>query len=429
MIWNSVDSEHWLVVALVFGLAEVVLQLGLLATTPFHPIGDEVEYIERGRSNHSFSPEPFLRVPFLPALAWIGGRTGHPSDFLRLTTIAFSAGAMAATAGTATRLGGGVIATVLCLGLLLMPERIVLGSRIWPDVYLAAMTSGIALTLSLTPSAVGLDRSAALIGVLVALAVLTRLDALILIPSVTAVWMIVSPSVTPAHASWLIGLPLTAFGVWWLVSLVFLKQRWPDTTWKFNLGITVREALVQQESDTITIDDLIELQPAEGKRRHDEDQPNVRQEHPPVPLAGFLRSVVSRLRALLGPDTFVKGKILARVKWGENSVAWLVLTALLRVSAPFLVAVSIGVFVWHPSSAGWVAIPAISLLIPAIVFHARTRYRLPLLYGLVPVIAVGIGHMLAQPQLSFVRSVIPMCVFVVILGLILAREPRRLERP
>lgn len=131
---------------------------------------------------------------------------------------------------------------------------------------------------------------------------------------------------------------------------------------------------------------------------------------------------------MIGPDTFVQGKILANTGWRENSIARPILAASLRTSAPFLVAVTLGLFAWHPDITGWVAIPALSLMIPAVLFHARTRYRLPLLYGLVPVLSGSIARMLAQPQLPSAGWAIPVALLVVVLGLTLARKPHRLER-
>lgn len=132
---------------------------------------------------------------------------------------------------------------------------------------------------------------------------------------------------------------------------------------------------------------------------------------------------------MVGPDTFVQGKILADIKWRDHSVARPILAILFRISTPFLVAVTLGFFAWHPTVIGWVAIPGLSLMIPAVLFHARTRYRLPLLYSLVPVLAGTLSGLFARPQPQATGMVIAVVVSLLALGLFLSRKPRRLERP
>ena len=131
---------------------------------------------------------------------------------------------------------------------------------------------------------------------------------------------------------------------------------------------------------------------------------------------------------MVGPDTFVHGKILAEFGKQEHSKAGLVFSALLRISVPFLMATTIGLFALRPTGAGWLAIPALSLLVPAVLFHARTRYRLPLIYGLVPVAAGSLGQILAHSPVAPTPRIISVAVAAAILGCVLAREPRRLER-
>lgn len=424
----AIQPGNWLAVALAFGLLELLLQLGMMTLYPFMPVGDEVEYIARGRSTNPFRFRLFSRLPLLPAVAWFGARTGHPATFLRLVSAILSAVAMAATAGAATRVGGTVIASVLCIGLLMVPERVVLGSRIWPDVYLAAATSAIVLILTLTPS-IGLDRSAALIGILVAIATLTRLDALVLILSAAFTWAMIVPTMSTTQIGWLTGLPLTAFAVWWAVSILVFNQRWPDTTWKFNLGIAAEEARVQQEDSPIVVDDLIQRHQAVSGDPGAERQQFGRPDRKTTPWTGFPLSVASRLRAMVGPDTFVQGKILADKNGGSGSVSRSVLSSLFRVSVPFLAALSIGVLIWQPSRAAWLAIPALSLMIPAVLFHARTRYRLPFLYGLVPVLAGTLRLAIESPKEGSSLSALVSAALIAALLAILVRQPVRLERP
>ena len=291
--------------AVAFGLFELLLQLLVMRHFPYQPMGDEIEYIKRGHSTNPYRFHLFHRLPVLPTVARLGALTPHPATVLRLTSAFLGAAAIAATAGAATRAGGPVIAILLCLFLLLMPERIVLCSRIWPDVYLAAATSGIALILTLTPSPLENNASAVLTGLFVAFSVLVRLDALVLIPAVTVAWISINGSFHLSSIFFIVGPPVAAFLGWWLISKVFFGENWPDTTWKFNLGIAVQDASAQTAGGTIITDDLIEEYRSRklSRSRGQSDTPPSRTAH--------IRSMVSRLRAMVGPDTFVVGKLLA----------------------------------------------------------------------------------------------------------------------
>lgn len=366
-------SSAWVTVSVIFGLLEACLQAVLMKHFPFHPQGDEREYIQRGRSENPFLSELFHRVPVLPTVAWIGGRIGRETGALRLTSVASSVLAMAATAGAATRISGPVIASIICAILLLVPERAILGNRSWPDVELAAITSLIVLVLTLAPAPIDLQTSAVAIGCLVAIAVLTRVDALALVPAATVTWMIVTSSYSPSHLISIIGIPTAAFTAWWLGSVLALGERWPDTTWRFNLGITAQENVVQMTGEPVVIDDLI--------LRY--------QGHAPVPDSDrrapvwvtYPLSVVSRLRTMLGPDVFVSAKIIASCNCRSFDLSKKILDASLRLTSPLVFAITIAFMVTGSDEFFPLVIPAVSLLAPAILFHARTRFRLPLIYS------------------------------------------------
>lgn len=419
VVLNDISPPSWIVVASVFGVLEFIVQLWILATCPYKPIGDEIEYIERGTSSNPYRFPVFHRLPVLPTVALFAARTDHPEGALRLASMIFSAIAMATTAGAASRTAGPVVATILCLALLAIPERILLGSRIWPDVYLAAATGGIALALTLAPEPLGFTSAAGLIGLLLASAVLTRLDALVLVPATTVAWVAVSRMPQSSDLLLIVAPPAVAFLGWWLVSKALLGERWPDTTWKFNVGITVQDALIQKQDGPIAVDDLIDRHVGRFN-----SQPGGRT--PTASRIAYVRSFFSRFRAIVGPDTFVTAKLLSSENFGTCSRPELLTTALLRFSCPMLFASSAVLFLWQPSAAGWLAFPSLMLMLPPILFHTRTRYRLPVLYGLVPAAAGSLIAILfpAQPAGSWLIALL--CT--VAATLILTCHPRRVER-
>lgn len=418
-------AQVWFAI-LGFGIAEALLQGTLAAAFPSRPIGDESEYINRGAARHPFNPVPFFRVPVLPIVAWVGGRFGNAFGFLRLTSVLCSVVAMAATAGAAVRLGGVGIGVSLSLLLFMIPERIILGSRIWPDVYLAAATAPMILIMSLAPSAIGWDRAVIALGVLVALSVMIRLDGLVVFPAMVAAWVMVAPPLTSTPALWLIGLPILVLTSWWLIARLVFGQDWLDTTWLFNLGITIQEAEAYFDHETVVVDDLIRRYKADPGGAWGAGQaptPRFRR----IPWRSFGLSVISRLRVMIGPDTFVRGKVLPTVSGLEGHPISPVLNAALRWSVPILAAASLVATGWRLTAAIGSCLPALSLLIPAVLFHARTRYRLPAIYGAVPALAASLGLAAAPPTAS-VFSTVAVVALVVLVAICLARPPRRLER-
>lgn len=389
-----------------------------LARTDIPPVGDEFEYIERGTRQHPFTDKPFFRVPVLPGAAWLAGRIGDPARGLRVMSAVCSSLAIGAAAGAAARVGGTPIAVVLTLLLLATPERFLLGARIWPDVWLAAATSIIVLILTLTPTVIEPRTAAVLIGSLSAFAALTRVDGVVLVPTVAVVW---SAAGLPMPAGWLIwsaGLPAGLFAGWWLIAAVLFGQRWPDTTWRFNLEIAAVEATHRQRTRRYTVDDLI----VAGRKA---ETGNLRSK--PAPWHAHIAAVLARARAMLGPDTFIRGKLLEETGDRHHDVLKRVLEAMLRFATPLWIAGAAVLTGVAPSPAALLAVPALALAIPAVVFHARTRYRLPLIYGLVPAVAGSTVRLLTGPTTGIDWLVVAAAGTIV--GLLLSRDPDRTERP
>jgi len=419
---HSLQTDSWLTVATAFGLLELTLQLLVIAACPFRPIGDEKEYIERGRSGDPHRFALFHRLPVLPAIARLVAATGRPVVGLRLVSAVSSSIAVAAIAAASTLTGGPVVATVLCVALLLIPERIFLGSRIWPDILLAAATSCIAAVLSLSQTSIGPSTSAGLTGCLVAFAVLVRLDALVLIPAAAVAWAATHDWSDPDLLVYVVAPPVVAFAWWWVVSITRFGEHWPDTTWKFNLGITMQDALAPRTGAPIFVDDLIERH---RDRISDHSRTGAR---PAAAWSDHARSIGSRLRAVVGPDTFVTGKLLTAENFSRCRVSERFRAALLRRAFPLLLAVAAVLWFWRPTAAVWSTLPALSFLFPAGLFLARSRYRLPVLYGLVPVVAGSLAEILYEDRALSIPAAVGALVLIAGICHLLSIRPNRLER-
>jgi hypothetical protein len=129
---------------------------------------------------------------------------------------------------------------------------------------------------------------------------------------------------------------------------------------------------------------------------------------------------------MIGPDTFVSGKLLADYDHGcVGSPGWAP-HLLLRRSTPLLIATAIVAVAWRPTSSAWLALPSLALLVSPILFHARTRYRLPLVFGLIPCLA-GCLNVYLSGQLS-ASSLVLVASAIAAITAILARKPLRLEK-
>jgi hypothetical protein len=117
----------------------------------------------------------------------------------------------------------------------------------------------------------------------------------------------------------------------------------------------------------------------------------------------LVRGIVRRLLTLAGPDTFIRQKLLpaagAYPDLGERARRWW--GAALRVAFPaLLTAVLLAAAVGRriPASYAW---PALGLLAVAVLFHARTRYRVAALPALSLLAAEGLlrgfAHVSARP--------------------------------
>lgn len=405
------DAARW-IGPLLLACTELAWQFWQLRTRSPAPVGDEAEYIERGRSGRPFAPDPFFRLPVLPLIAWCAGRCGQPQAGLRAASMLGSALAMLAATRAATHTGGIATGWTLGLVLLLIPERFALGHRIWPDVHLAAVTSAVILVVVSCPEPIPLPLASALLGALLSAAVLVRLDAVLLVPATGVAWTGLQSEIQGIHLAAIIGLPTVAFLAWWAFAHRTMGQRWPDTTWLFNLKVWTEEARRIGRVSTITVDDLIHPPAGSGRSRA-------------TTLGDHFAAIAARTRTLLGPDTFVSGKLLpASGHLPRPGSSWG-----LRYSVPGLVAATVVLSCWRPDPATWLLVPAAALLLPAILFHARTRYRLPMIYGVVPVLAAHIGSLLGPSRYPTTLWMLSAVAMTILLWALLGRRPVRLERP
>jgi hypothetical protein len=288
------------------------------------------------------------------------------------------------------------------------PERILLGCHIWPDTLLAVTLAAL-MVVSTLPE---VPATALLAGGLCALGVLTRVDFLLALPLFLAAWRISSGPPGAIAIAALLAPPLGA-----LVLLSVRNYRrygipLPDTTWAFNLMVAREEARLKSDDHfeiERTVGDAVAawrgLAPVEAARRGLGALGEVLRS----PLR-FGRGIVRRLLILVGPDTFIRQKLLPRdaayPDLGERQRRWW--EAALEIATPLLVTVVlIGAAAGRciPESYAW---PSLGLAAAAILFHTRTRYRVTLLPALSLVAAqaiVGLGsHLDNTPAIALVSA-------------------------
>lgn len=331
------------------------------------PIGDEIEYLARARGSDPFGPVPFLRVPLFIAFVRLA-RGRERATAALLAAVALVTIGLTAAAGW---LAAGPAGALLVGGLyLLLPDRWLLGRHLWPDTLLAVFQAG--LLLLVLASGRGLEFSPWLPGSVAALAVLTRIDALVLVPALVVEAMLRGASTD--------GLALALPS---LVALVLLSlwnawrhgRPWPDTTVGFNLMVLAEEerrpgAAVEQVVGAA----WARWDPAVGRSS---SGPSVLR-RPGALVLGALRRLVS----MLGPDTFGRERLLgdapgAYPELGARPRRWL--RSLLRWSFPALVALAAGGAVAQPALCRAPLTVALATFLASSLVHARTRYRYPLL--------------------------------------------------
>jgi hypothetical protein len=332
------------------------------------PIGDEIEYLARARGADLYGPSPFLRVPlFITLVRLARGRerfTAALLSALALVTIALTAvgGWLVAGAPGALAVGGLY---------LLLPDRWLLSRHLWPDTLLAFCHALLLVLILLAER--GADVSPWLLGGVAALAALTRIDGVVLVPALGLV-----SGGQGTSGDWL-ALALPSVGALGLLSLWHGWRHgipWPDTTVGFNLMVMAEE----QRRPGAAVERVVgaawaRWDPAAGATA-DTGRSVLRR--PGSLLLGAVRRVVS----MLGPDTFGRERLLgdtpgAYPELGALPRRWL--RGALRFSFPALVALAAGGAVAEPQLCRAPLALALAAFLAGSLVHARTRYRFALL--------------------------------------------------
>lgn len=355
------------------------------------PIGDEKDYIERGGSEDPYAPRDFLRPPVMPWLAAVCLRRGGPSR-LRLVIAVVSWLSVAATAVAGWQLGGPAIAILAAALLAVQPERLLLGCHIWPDTLLAFTLAALCVVLTVpTTPAVALAA-----GGLCTLGVLIRIDFLATLPLLLFAW-------GPAHGALSTGVMLALLAPP-LLALILLSAHnarrygipWPDTTWAFNLMVARAETHLGS-ADRFTINGMVRSTRSQWRHLGTAEVPLRGIEaflgslRPPL---SFARAVVRRALTMIGPDTFVRMKLLPRdqsyADLPERPRRWL--GAVLTIAFPALVSSVLVMAACGAPMPGSFAWPSLGLMAMMVLFHARTRFRVAIL----PAVCLVAAHALAR---------------------------------
>jgi hypothetical protein len=101
----------------------------------------------------------------------------------------------------------------------------------------------------------------------------------------------------------------------------------------------------------------------------------------------MVRPVAGRLRAMLGSDTFVRAKLLPTLDLAQLFRA--ALDGLLRWGYPVLFSAAVLSVILRPRWLTLAVLPCLSIIAAGVLFHARTRFRLPTIGGLFIAVAAA----------------------------------------
>lgn len=382
------------------------------------PIGDEVEYLARARSADAFSPEPFLRVPLMPALARLAGSEPRLRAFLALLSVA----TVTVTAGAAFLAGGAAGAVTCGLLLAILPDRVLLSQHVWPDVVLAFWQAALLLLLSWTtwvePTPFWLW------GLIVAGASLTRIDGVVLLPALSLHPALRSADSLGRALLNLWGPTVLALAAWSLRNSRRYGVPWPDTTIWFNVAVLEREQ--RNVGRPLPTEHLVrsaygDWSGADHQRRASQSRAAVLRivRRPGVWWSRFLL----RSYQMLGADTFGIEKLLHPGNGAYPALGPLsrrLFSRILVVSFPLLAALAVASAALGPPALRAVFAPAIAVFVAACLVHARTRYR----YALLPYLSYAASWALWAAERSWATWAAAALLSVVTLS-----APRKAERP
>ncbi len=392
---------------LILALAAILLCQWALALSlgPLQTVGDEVDYIARAAREDPHKPDLFLRVPlFIEFFVWVRKLTGKPE---RTTWLILSSGLATALGSVLAAYHAGLDVWWVVFAFLLTPELLIYNRRYWPEPMLALSCWIITLLLWQFPDTHGL-----FFGLLAAIAVMIRIEQLVLLPAIGVAW--IWAGADRDYWDWIgLLLPLVlCLGAWTLRCWNRYRIPWPDTTWKFNLAVVYRESR-QPLLTPINIQKLILAELYERQQGRDDTAQAA------LNLGGMYSGVARmplRWLAMLGRETFISTRLLPQqgqgfpaAAWGGAGRIWLRYGFSLLVCFAICAGFTSGVFEPY-------LVPSLALYIAITSFHSRTRFRALLVPGTAIWLAEGMSHMTAVQTGASVMYWMLALLFAILLG-------------
>lgn len=362
-------------------LAIIAMNLLMWLLGEASPVGDETDYVACGGREDPLYPQPFLRVPLMAMLSRLAHRNADPAHRLRLYTRRISLLTLFVAGAAAWIQTGTAGAVMVGLLLALSPSRALYANHIWPDNYLAFWLSLLCLILIVPDMNPGLR--CGLLGLICALAFLTRFDALVSGPLTLL-------AIPQADASCALLLLLPSVAAFVALSIRNGRKYWiplPDDTWLFNLTVSLKESRAGAHGPVL-VDSLVDGAFSDWRR-------SGRQVSVGQTLLELLRrphrlvmDMLRRAWSMAGTDTFASENLLPPHGWAysrssERGVA--VLRRLLQVEFPLLVSITLGVIWLGPVDSQWVW-PTLAFMIGNLLF-TRTRFRQAWLPGMMLILS------------------------------------------
>lgn len=370
----------------------VVIQLSVRhAMGPAVSVGDESDYICCGAQADPYLPGIFLRVPFM---AWLSKQahrySSSPERVLRSSTGIASMLSIVFCMLSAQMIGGVYVAFLTGLLLVVMPGRIILSNHIWPDIWLGLWLSLVCLIL-VYPD-LSSNQRALLVGLVAALAFITRFDALLLAPF-AGIGLAPLPFI-----EWLFILLPTLFVFAFLSIRNARRYRipWPDTTWMFNIMIAAGETgknrahKVHVEEEVRKV--LTVWQTLEHPDRFSSTVTSLRSLVARPVRA--VKGVLVRIWASLGPDSFVLHRLLppdGSAYPGISKNFNHLLKVALLVAFPVFTSMTVLAFLVAKPSLPVVLWPTLAFAAASLI-HNRTRYRQAWLPGAALILIAAVSE-------------------------------------
>jgi hypothetical protein len=402
----------------------VALQIWLLTTlNPSALVGDEKDYLHRGSRPDPHKPTVYLRVPLFPELSrWINILFCNPERAWRWINILFSTASAGIVLWTAYTVGGETTLLISGLCLLLLIERQLLAQHIWPDTLLSLFNAILLLLLITYPPTVSI---ALIIGVVLMLSVMTRIEQLVLLPAVVVVLTLKLGCIDYTMSVLVLAPAIASLLLWTLVAKLRYGIAWPDTTWMFNVDLLKGE-LAAQQAGVHSINPMVAGVHLKWIQMQGNGKTPKTTAIEQMSLLKLLHTLVAKGLSFWGADSFVVGRLLppsGRAYPDMDARLLRLLKVLLRWTFP-LVSLTCFWAVLIAPSIGYYFIPAVFLYLATVSVHFRTRYRLNLIPWLVVAGAVALSN-ISPADLKIQHWAILLSFYI--FGIWLVRNPMRIE--